>query len=72
VPRDIEIAARTELARWQRIAANPISPGERRHAAAVLVRTCERILTRPPGATIGRTSEQTASRVRLQAGENPT
>ena len=72
MPRDIELAARTELARWQRIAANPISPGERRHAAAVLVRTCERILTRPPGATIGRTSEQTASRVRLQAGENPT
>ncbi len=44
--RAVERAACTELSRWQRIAANPVGPGGRRHAAAVLVRTCERILAR--------------------------
>jgi hypothetical protein len=44
-------AARAELARWQRIAANPIAPGARHRAASVLVRTCEEILAHPSVAT---------------------
>ena len=51
-PRDVAFAARTELARWQRIAANPIDPGARHRAASVLIRTCEEILAHPViGAT---------------------
>ena len=45
-PGDVEAAARVELARWQRLAANPLSSGDQRQAAAVLVRVCERILAR--------------------------
>jgi len=51
-PRDVALAARAELARWQRIAANPIDPGARHRAASVLIRTCEQILAHPViGAT---------------------
>jgi hypothetical protein len=51
-PRDVVLAARAELARWQRIAANPIDPGARHRAASVLIRTCEEILAHPViGAT---------------------
>jgi signal transduction histidine kinase len=46
-PRDVAFAARAELARWQRIAANPIAPGARHRAASVLIRTCEEILAHP-------------------------
>jgi signal transduction histidine kinase len=46
-PRDVAFAARAELARWQRIAANPIDPGARHRAASVLIRTCEEILAQP-------------------------
>src|SRR5262249_41218655 len=45
-PGDLEAAARAELARWQRFAANPLSSGGQRQAAAVLVGVCERILAR--------------------------
>jgi len=49
-PGDVEAAARVELARWQRLAANPLSSGDQRQAAAVLVRVCERILARQAGS----------------------
>ena len=53
-PRDVASAARAELARWQRIAANPITPGTRHRAASVLVRTCEEILAHPLVAATAR------------------
>jgi signal transduction histidine kinase len=45
---DVEVAARAELARWRQLAANPLSSGGQRQAAAVLVQVCERILARRP------------------------
>jgi hypothetical protein len=53
-PRDVAFAARAELARWQRIAANPIDPGARHRAASVLIRTCEQILAHPLVAATAR------------------
>jgi hypothetical protein len=53
-PRDVAFAARAELARWQRIAANPIDPGARHRAASVLIRTCEEILAHPLVAATAR------------------
>jgi hypothetical protein len=55
-PRDVAFAARTELARWQRIAANPIDAGARHGAASVLIRTCEEILAHPLVAATARTA----------------
>ncbi|SFM59145.1 Histidine kinase-, DNA gyrase B-, and HSP90-like ATPase [Pseudonocardia ammonioxydans] len=43
-PGEVHRAAGHELARWQRLAGNPASTGAVRAAAAVLVRTCERLL----------------------------
>ncbi len=63
-PADVEVAASRELARWQRIAANPISSGGQRRAAAVLIRICERILTRRSAVAAGTASDRTVSESR--------
>jgi signal transduction histidine kinase len=43
-PEEIRLAAAAQLGRWRRRAAHPVSTRDQRNAAAVLVRTCERML----------------------------
>jgi hypothetical protein len=53
-PEEIRLAAAAQLSRWQRRAEHPVSTRDQRAAAAVLVRTCERMLTGTPlPSTVG-------------------
>ncbi|MCE0766803.1 histidine kinase [Pseudonocardia kujensis] len=47
-PEEIRLAAAAQLGRWQRRAEHPVSTRDQRAAAAVLVRTCERMLAETP------------------------
>jgi signal transduction histidine kinase len=49
-PEEIRLAAAAQLSRWQRRAEHPVSTRDQRAAAAVLVRTCERMLAETPAA----------------------
>jgi hypothetical protein len=44
-PQDLARAAAEQLARWQRVAAHPATPGAARRLAGALVQTCERLLS---------------------------
>jgi len=44
-PQDLARAAVEQLARWQRVAAHPATPGAARRLAGALVQTCERLLS---------------------------
>ncbi|GAA4704427.1 hypothetical protein GCM10023215_50140 [Pseudonocardia yuanmonensis] len=55
-PEEIRLAAAAQLSRWQRRAEHPVSTRDQRAAAAVLVRTCERMLAEtpvPPATPVG-------------------
>ncbi|MFR9804530.1 sensor histidine kinase [Pseudonocardia sp. RS010] len=47
-PEEIRLAAAAQLGRWQRRAEHPVSTRDQRAVAAVLVRTCERMLAEAP------------------------
>ncbi|GAA4549739.1 ATP-binding protein [Pseudonocardia xishanensis] len=49
-PEEIRLAAGARLVWWQRRAAHPVAGRDERAAAAVLVSTCERLLTAVPSA----------------------
>jgi signal transduction histidine kinase len=46
VPQEVARVAGEQLARWQRLAAHPMSVKDARDVAAVLVQTCEQLLAR--------------------------
>ncbi|HYX93546.1 MAG TPA: ATP-binding protein [Geodermatophilus sp.] len=48
-PQDLARAAAEQLARWQRVAAHPATPGAARRLASALVQTCERLLSASAG-----------------------